>query len=367
MSIKKKIRFLHKWLGLLSGLIVFIVSITGCIFCFHDEIKDVTRDYRKVEVQNKPFVLASKLQEKAKTLYPDAIANMVIFYGKDRPAVVYSTLNEIPHNLFFNPYTGEHLQTENLKEDFFIIVEELHMYLLLPPEIGKQIVGISTIIFVLMIISGIVLWWPKKKKDLKNRLKVKWEAKWRRVNYDWHNVSGFYISIIAIIIALTGLSFSYEWMHDSMYVVGNLGKNYPEEHTKPIIDTTLSATVNAKPIDIALATAFKAKPQDVMFFVWDLGEKEAILTGSYPEALGYHHQSNLYFHPKTGKLLKKNFYENKSAGMQLQEMNYGLHTGQFFGLTGKIIAFIASLLAAALPVTGFVIFWGRGNKKKSKA
>lgn len=366
MGFKKKIRFLHKWLGLTSGLIVFIVSITGCIYCFHDEIKDLTREYRWVEVQEKPYILASELQQKAKKLYPEATTDMVIFYGKDRPAIVYSSIKDVPHNIFFNPYSGEHLHTENLKEDFFVIVEELHMYLWLPPEIGKQIVGISTIIFVLMVISGIVLWWPKKKKDLKNRIKIKWNAKWRRVNYDWHNVTGFYISIIAIIIAITGLSFSYEWMHDAMYVAGNLGKNYPEEQVKPVIDTTVSSTITSKPIDIALATAFKSKPQDKMFFVWDLGEKEAIITGSYPEALEFHHQSNLYFHPKTGALLKENFYENKSAGMQFQEMNYGLHTGQFFGLAGKIIAFIASLLAAALPVTGFVIFWGRRNKKPKK-
>lgn len=366
MDFKKTIRFIHKWLGLTSGLVVFIVSITGCIFCFHDEIKDLTRDYRKVEVQDKPYVLASTLQLKAKKLYPEATTDMVIFYGKDRPAIVYSSIKEVPHYIFFNPYSGDFLHTENLEEDFFVIVEDLHMHLWLPPEIGKQIVGIATIIFVLMVLSGIVLWWPKKKRDLKNRIKIKWDAKWRRVNYDWHNVTGFYISIIAIIIAITGLTFSYEWMHKTMYVVGNLGKDYPEDHFKPAIDTTLTANAN-NPMDVALAEAFKAKPQDEMFFVWYLGKKDAIITGSYPEALGFHHQSNLLFHPITGTLLNKSFYEDKSAGMQLQEMNYGLHTGQFFGLTGKIIAFIASLLAAALPVTGFIIFWGRRNKKKPKS
>lgn len=346
---------------------MFIVSITGCIFCFHDEIKDLTREYRKVEVQDKPYILASTLQQKAKALYPEATTDMVIFYGKDRPAIVYATIKTIPHYIFFNPYSGKFLHTENVEEDFFVIVEELHMYLWLPPEIGKQVVGIATIIFIVMLISGIVLWWPKKRKDLKNRIKIKWDAKWRRVNYDWHNVTGFYISLIALIIAITGLTFSYEWMHKTMYVVGNLGKEYPKDDFKPVIDTTLTAKTNANPMDIALAEAFKAKPEDKMFFVWYLGEKETIITGSYPEPFGFHHQSNLQFHPKTGALLNKSLYENKSAGMQLQEMNYGLHTGQFFGLTGKIIAFIASLLAAALPVTGFVIFWGRRNKKKPKA
>ena len=363
MGFKKTIRFLHKWLGLTSGLVVFIVSITGCIYCFHDEIKDLTREYRKVDIQNKPYILPSKLQQNASKLYPNATTDMVVFYGKDRPALVYATIKTVPHHLYFNPYSGAFLHIENLEEDFFVIVEDLHMHLWLPPEIGKQVVGISTIIFLLMLLSGIVLWWPKKKKDFKNRLRIKWNAKWRRINYDWHSVTGFYISIIALTAAITGLTFSYEWMHEGLYVVGNLGKEYPKDHFKPPIDTTLVADGDTNPVDIALNEAFKAKPEDKMFFVWSLGEKEAIITGSYPDALGFHHQSNLMFHPKTGALLSQHFYEDKSAGLQLQEMNYGLHTGQFFGLTGKIIAFVASLLSAALPVTGFIIFWGRRNKK----
>jgi len=365
MSFKKKIRFLHKWLGLTSGLIVFIVSISGCIFCFHDEIKDLTRDYRKVETEDKSYILPSKLQQNAKQLFPDATADMVVFYGKDRPAIVYSVIKEKAYNLYFNPYSGKFLKQESIEDDFFVVIEDLHMHLWLPEEIGKQVVGIATIIFILILFSGIILWWPKKRKDLKNRIKIKWNAKWRRVNYDWHNVTGFYISLLVLIIALTGLTFSYEWMFKTMNFVGNLGKDYPE-YVSPKIDTTLTAKSKANPMDISLSQAFKIKPKDEMFFVWYQGEKSPIITGSYPDAMDFDHQSNLHFHPKTGDLLSASLYEDKNPGMQLQEMNYGLHTGQFFGLTGKIIAFTLSLLAAALPVTGFIIFWGRRNKKAKK-
>ena len=366
MILKKNIRLMHKWLGLTSGLIVLIVSITGCIYCFHDEIKDFTRDYRKVEIEDKPYILPSQLQQNAKSLFPEATTDMVVFYGKDRPAIVYALIKEKAYNLYFNPYSGKFLKQENIEEDFFVIIEDLHMHLWLPEKIGKQVVGIATLIFILMLFSGIVLWWPKKRKDVNKRIKIKWNAKWRRVNYDWHNVTGFYISLLVLVMALTGLTFSYEWMHKAMYVVGNLGREYPEEVT-PAIDSTLTSNSNANPMDMALSQAFKAKPNDEMFFVWYQGEKLPIITGSYPDAFGFDHQSNLHFHPKTGALLSSHLYENKNPGTQLQEMNYGLHTGQFFGLAGKIIAFTLSLLAAALPVTGFIIFWGRKNKKAKKA
>jgi len=360
-GLKKWIAKLHLWLGLGSGLIVFIVAVTGCIFVFHDEIKDITRDYRKVTPQASTFVAPSKLQNKTKTLFPEAQPGMVVYQGNDRSAFVYSIIGEVPHHIYFNPYSGKFLQKENLEDDFFLIVEDLHMHLWLPEKIGKQVVGISTIIFVFMLISVIVLWWPKKRKNLNKKLKVKWKAKWRRVNYDWHSISGLYISLLALFIAIMGLSFSYEWMNHGLYDLANLWQEKPEDQLNIQLENTEYST-NA--MDIALAETLKQKPGDEMFFVWEQGGGAPITTGSYPEAMDYDHQSNFYFHPETGKLLKEHDYTNKSAGMKLQEMTYGLHTGQYFDIIGKIIAFFVSLFVAALPVSGFMIWWGRKYKKQ---
>jgi uncharacterized iron-regulated membrane protein len=363
MGFKKKIRFIHKWLGLTSGLIVFIVSITGCIYCFHDEIKDLTREWRTVPVEAKPYIAPSVLQKKASEMFPDIVQSMVIYAGDARPAFVYGSVGEDGYLIYFNPYSGEFMHKENLEQEFFHIVEHIHLYLLLPPEIGKHIVGVATIIFIFLLITGIIQWWPKKRKQIKDRLQVKWSAKWRRVNYDWHNVSGFYISLVALVIAATGLTFTYEWMGDAMYYGGNLGRDFPEERAEPVIDTTLTGKDPHAVIDHAFSQTLKLAPKQGMYFLWDRGPTVPIIAGAYPDALEYDHQSNLYFHPATGALVKQQMYDDKSAGMKLKEMNYGLHTGQYFGLTGKIIAFTASLIAAALPVTGFIIWWGRRNKK----
>ncbi|WP_297334309.1 PepSY-associated TM helix domain-containing protein [Flavobacterium sp.] len=363
-TFKKAVFQIHKWLGLVSGLIVFIVAITGCIFCFQDEIKDALYDWRKVEMQDKPFVLPSVLHQKSRELFPGGDEQMVFYGGKDRPALVLQAEGEKYFYTYFNPYTGAYLYREDLSTEFFTVIEEIHMHLLLPEPVGKQVVGISTIIFVILLISGIIQWWPKKRKHLKDRLRVKWSAKWRRINYDWHNVTGFYIALLALVLALTGLSFSYEWMHKAMYVAGNAGKDYPEELQTPVVDTTLTANGKTHVLDIALTSIAKAKPQSEMFFVWKPDEKSAVVAGAYPMGLRFEGQSNMYFHPQTGDLLKEQLYENKSAGLKFQEINYALHTGQYFGLTGKIIAFIVSFLAAALPVTGFIMWFGRNNKKK---
>jgi len=366
MGFKTKIRFIHKWLGLISGLIVFIVCITGCIFCFHDEIKDNTRkEWRLVEPQNKPFLSPSQLQEKAKEAVPANKATMIAYYGKDRSAIVYTYSDKENLYLYFNPYTGEYLKSENPETDFFIIVEYIHLYLLLPDYIGKHIIGGATIIFILLLISGIIQWWPKRKSDIKRSFTIKWSAKWRRVNYDWHNTTGFYISIIALILAITGLTFTYEWVGDGIYKSFNLGGDKAAETKTPVIDTTEFKINSVAAIDKAFVQTQKLQPKAEMFFIMIPQKKgDIVSTGAYPHTLRYDQQSNYYFHPSSGKLLQSQTFDKKSLGLQVVEMNYGIHTGQVLDLPGKIIAFTVSLIAAALPVTGFIIWFGRNRKSK---
>ncbi|WP_263362406.1 PepSY-associated TM helix domain-containing protein [Flavobacterium collinsii] len=364
MGFKTQIRFLHKWLGLISGLIVFIVSITGCIFCFHDEIKDLTRkEWRFVEPQKKPFVFPSVLQERAKEILPNYKSTMVSYYGKNRSAIVYTYADSENRYLYFNPYTGKHLKIEDPETDFFIIVERIHLYLLLPDYIGKHIIGSATIIFLLLVITGLIQWWPKRKSDLKRSFTVKWSAKWRRVNYDWHNTSGFYISLLAAIIAITGLTFTYEWVGDGIYKTFNFGGDKASETKAPIIDTTKFSSNSISAIDRAFTTTVKLQPKAGMYYVTFPQQKGDIIgTGAYPHALRYDHQSNYSFHPNSGKLVQSDPYHKKSLGLQVVEMNYGIHTGQILDLPGKILAFLISLTAAALPVSGFIIWYGRNKK-----
>ena len=361
-TLKKWAGRLHLWLGLLTGVIVFIVAVTGCIYVFHEEIKDAIYDYRFVEEKTTEYLPPSKIKENVQQLYPGTTDDFVIYTGKNRPVAVYGLYKETPYYFYLNPYSGEFLYAQDFTKDFFEIVKSLHMYLLLPEEIGRQVVGISTLIFILMLITGVILWWPKKLKNLKKSLKVKWNARWRRLNYDLHNISGFYLHILAIIVAITGLYFSYDWVSDGIYYLGNLGEDVASDHH--VEDIEQKPEISGNPVDIAFYQTLDLEPDYDMYFVWTEGDHHPVVTGAYPESLNFDHQSNFYFHPQSAELLQKQFYSDKSTGMKLQEMSYGIHTGQFFGMPGKIIAFILSIFVASLPVTGFIVWWGRKNRMK---
>jgi len=366
---KSAILFAHRWLGFISGLVVFVISVTGCIYCFQDEIQDAMISYRKVEAQAKPFVLPSEFERLSLEKYPEGKITSVIYYGADRSVMVRLSVKKKVMALFFNPYSGKLLHAEVFKSSFFAFIKNVHLYLFLPREIGKVVNYVSVIVFVIIMITGLVLWWPKRKSDRKRSFTIKWGAKWKRVNYDLHNVLGFYVTSIVIIIAITGLSFSLPWVSKGLYSIANLGRSFPAEKKKFTSDSTAIASYPEAHlvIDRAYAMARKKSPQaNYLLFIPGAKKSSPLSVTAYPQSLHFSYQDNYAFDKYSGRLLNFLPNEKKSAGMKLNNMNYDIHTGQVAGLLGKIIAFLSSLVSATLPVTGLILYLGKKKKTKKK-
>lgn len=371
----------HLWLGLASGLIVLLLGITGCLYVFSVEITSWVREdamYVKEIKENRlpPSVLWKNAQA---ALGPDKKLNSVNIYtnpskavsfysyeGGDEDAVWY--FDTIKHyvSVYVDPYTGEVLGIYDEEKDFFNVIKMLHWSLLLTTPIGQPITGWATFIFVVMLITGIILWWPKNKSARKQRLWFQWKdsTKWRRKNYDLHNILGFYIAVIAIIIAFTGMVWSFTWFQAIVYVAGSDTITPPEYVTK-------QSTLSKGDKDIAFDKAYQIASQKYN----DAGgislsyasEPTGVLDVYIQQYEGkYFVNHNMQFDQYTGKLLYERNHSEKNFGEKLITANYDIHVGAILGIPGKILAFLASFIASMLPVTGFLIWWGRTNKKGAK-
>lgn len=370
MSFKKIIGRIHLWLGLLSGLIVVLLGITGCILAFELEIRSWTEPYQYSEPQSKPYLPPSVLRQAADPYMVSGKTLGITYPGEGKSAIA-AYYDETHYELvYLNPYTGEVLKHKDMTRDFFRVVLDGHFYLWLPHHIGQPIVASATLIFLVMLITGIVLWWPKNKAARKQRFSIKWSARWRRKNYDLHNVLGFYMSWIGVFLAITGLVFGFQWFARSVYWVSSGGKAM-EEHRHPVSDSTQApaggnmadqlwakhaAQINA---DESLGFYFAALPSDPV---------EAVVNhrpGTYYNSDFYHYDQYTGEElPATGSYAGS--FRDASVADKLVRMNYDIHVGAVLGLAGKLLAFFASLIAASLPVTGFYIWWGRKKKNKQK-
>ena len=366
MTFKKAIGNLHLWLGLSSGLIVLVVSLTGAIFTFQDEIRDATQPWRVVAAPAHAVPLPpSRLLKAVAASHPGATPSWTTYTAPNRSATVYFT-DKAGGNYMasLDPYTGRVLHEQDLTRDFFVIVQAIHMYLLLPNPYGEWIVGIAIAVFLVMLGTGLVLWWPKRRQERRQRLTIKWGARWRRLNYDLHQVLGFYLAAGAFVIALTGLFMSFgSWMQAAS-LVANAGRHYPLEEAPPTVDT-LAAVAPARPlVDVAYAQVRQRSPTaDMVLIGPSAGPRQPVYCLTYQKALHYYQRDEYYFHPVSGQLLRALPHAGKSNGKKLGDLNYDLHTGQLLGLGGKIVAFLVSLLSASLPVTGTLLWWGRRHKQ----
>ena len=374
---KKIIGKLHLWLGLTSGLVVFIISITGCIYVFEEELTTwFHKDREVITVPDHPVKKPlSSLLKIAQTAAGEEhpIQNIEISSEADRtysfrPIQIlnkkaYTHFGEVvyQHKFYLNPYTGAVVKDENYKYDFFTVVLRLHRNLLLNRAIGLVVVGISVCIFVIMLITGIVLWWPKNKMPIKQRLSFVWKSttQWKRKNFDLHSVLGFYSSFIVLIIALTGLTWAFDWFDNSVQWLVNGGVKTEKQHAL-FSDTTKVAAI---PIDRILSDLKTQNPEAHTFTI-NLPEKsKGVINASARSGIHVRYTTRRYQYDQyTGKLLKTSTFDEKNTGEKLKAMNYDIHVGSILGLPGKILAFVVALISASLPITGFYIWYGRRSK-----
>ena len=375
MNLKKTINRLHLWLGLSSGLVVFIVAVTGCIYAFQAEIKELTYSFMAVEPQEKAVLPPSEISKIAEDAFPEGHLHAILYPTKEKSvqAIFFSYGEGFDHYqiAYINPYSGELLKLKDEYADFFRIVLDGHFYLWLPPEIGQPVVASFTLVFLFMVISGLILWWPKKKKNLKQSLKIKWSARWRRKNYDLHQVLGFYAMTFALVFAITGLVWGFLWFRDGVYFVASGGEEFIEYYD-PISDST-ETYQGAIPVLDAVWMEMNAEyPEADWIEVHPPGfEGAAIAANANPDATTYWKSDYRYFDQNTlEELPVEHFYnrfEEATVAQKIMRMNYDVHVGAIAGLPGKILAFFLSAIIASLPVTGFLIWWGRKNKAKKES
>lgn len=371
MNFKKLVGKIHLWLGLSSGLIVVFLGITGCILAFEVEIRSWTQPYQYTAQENRPYLPPSVLREAASPHMMSGKTLAITYPGEGRSAVAAYYDKENYELVYLNPYTGEVLKHKDMTRDFFRVVLNGHFYLWLPAHIGQPIVASATLIFLVMMISGLILWWPRNKAARKQRFSIKWTARWRRKNYDLHNVLGFYMTWVAIFIAITGLVWGFEWFARSVYWVSS-GGNKMEVHAHPHSDTTQQlAQANMADYLWAQHKPKVAGNESLGVYFANLSDDAIEIVINHRPGT-YYNSDYYHFDQYTGQLLEApgsydGAFKDAAVADKIKRMNYDIHVGAILGLPGKILAFFASLIAASLPITGFCIWWGRRKKSSLSA
>jgi uncharacterized iron-regulated membrane protein len=422
-------RRIHLYLGLVSGLFLVVVCLTGSVLVFEEELEHAFhRERYVVEATSAPRLSVAQLTAAVHATKPKAKINGIKVYadptrsvevslagggrpdggpqgqgkreqrgegerrnkgsesrgeGAGQPREQGRTQASGPMNgpggpnakgsrgkggdrgptLFLNPYTGAVLGEFNKQQSFFHFIEEIHRGLV-AGRVGKLIMGINSIIFLFILGTGIVLWWPAARTMFTQRLQIKWGSSWKRLNHDFHIVLGFYTSLFLFIMALTGVGMSFDWVGKTI----NTLTHSPQQRMEPPTSAAAEPGATAFGADAALAFARQQAPNAESYSVQLPKEP----TGSIqvgilrPGAVTERATDDMYLDQHTGQVLRQQAYAEKPVGQRIRGLFKPIHTGAIFGWPSKLLALAVVLLGATFPITGTILWLNRTRKTKKK-
>ena len=393
----------HLWLGLISGIVIIVVCLSGTIYTYNTEIQEWAAPHlHKVEIpENASRIPAETIIANIKELTQ---ANVTAISIAHDPARTYQvTVRKEGDNsrsgtsYYVNPYTGDITGTSLEKTataDFMRSMFSLHRWLLLDRieepligelpnrTLGSYITGAATILFTLGVITGMVIWVPQKVKNWKQGLKVKWNANWKRVNHDLHNTLAFYSLIFLFLMGVTGPQWSFPWYRTGLQKTLGTYKEAParsqqgqggnqrggRQHREALGEKTAAKPAELLPIEQYMTSADQTLPYKGNYRITLPQKADAPVeitknrTGFFAPAAG----DKLKLEASTSEVLSTEIFRDKPFNERVAGSIKALHIGDVYGPFTKLLYFISCLIATSLPITGTLI-WLNKLKKKKKA
>ena len=384
MTARKLFKKLHLWLSLPFGLIIMTTCLTGALLVFEKEITELVRhDSYTIPVRKTGRLSLQSLLERVASETPDSvqITSVTIPISPNR-AYTVGLSKPRRAGVLVDPYTGK-IVGQSGRLPFFTTVRELHRWLLdsMKPDSegifwGRVIVGTSTLLFVFILLTGLFLWWPKKLKGVGKRLKISLRQGRQRLFTDLHTVGGVYVFVLLLAMAMTGLTWSFEWYRTGFYKVfgaemaeagkGDKGPKKDKRKDVPREEGTEQAKLPASYIywEEVVSYVIEVSEADYTEITVKDGEVEVPLAG-----LGNIRATDSFrFDKKTGQVTEYKAYREVKRDKKLRGWIYSIHTGAWGGLFTRICYVLAALFGASLPLTGYYIFYQRkwGKKRKAK-
>lgn len=366
---RRFIKKIHIWLSIPAGLIITMICLTGAILVFQTEILEVCypERYFVKEVKQDKIPLNELIPLVNSQLKDNSVASIKV---TSEPKRTYTaTLSEgFRVWAYVDPYTGEITGESEYGKGFFYTILSLHRWLMDGTHTwGKYTVGITTILFVFILISGLIWWVPSDKKRLKSRLKVKTNSGMKRFLHDAHVALGMYASIFLLVCSLTGLMWSFEWYRNAVAALFGIETTQPDSrgrggHSQGGGQRDKKNEVIDSQIWQQAFDNVAGKVVDYNYITIENGSA-TVLAADAPHLRATDKYS---FDKKSGNITKSVIYSEQKSVSKLMTWAYALHVGAFGGIIVRILTCLACIIGATLPLTGYYIFYRKHLKNSSK-
>lgn len=388
---KKILRKIHLWLSVPTGIVITLVCFSGAMLVFEKELTEAVRP--EVYFVKEPHAEAlpmQELMEKLEDTLPDSVSITGVTVSSDKSRTYQVSLSKPRRaSIYVNPYTGE-ITGRSERLPFFDTMFRLHRWLLGKSSNdngiawGKQLTGVSTLALVFILITGILMWLTNRNKPLKASLVIHVNKGWRRFWHDLHVAGGIYATLFLLAFALTGLTWSFSWYRSGFYACfgieaphgghgvarnqprgeqreehkGEHGERHhrfgpdgeyhswgwggrmhrsPYRHWDKLLETMKKGNHGWQQISIK-KDAVEVVPQ---------GRRSLRATDQYS------------YNRRSGDITDVLPYDSQTKDVKVRSAVYRVHTGSWGGIVTRILSFLAAIIGATLPLTGYWLWFRR--------
>lgn len=346
---------IHLWVGIIAGLYVFIVCVTGAALVFRIDMQRAAFPRLFTPSRSAAPAHPADILGSLKQAFPNDRISGIDAPSTTRPTyLAYVMRGDRFLTLLLDPVTGRVLG-ELPERSIVRTVQDLH-FDLLGGRTGRLVNGIGAIGLLLMAITGIVIWWPGIAAWRRAFL-VDFRRSWRRITFDLHGAVGIWTGLLVAMWAVTGIYFV--WPQPFRTAVNAVS---PITVTRP----PTSAKRGTPPADwralVDTARATVDSGQHVARVVIPSSETAAFLvmfSEVQPTPAGSPRLTSIYLDQYSGEVLTQAPVTGRSFGDLVMAWVAPLHVGNFGGNGVRAAWLILGLSPPTLFVTGFFMWWSR--------
>ncbi|KGR90889.1 hypothetical protein CD30_09295 [Ureibacillus massiliensis 4400831 = CIP 108448 = CCUG 49529] len=374
----------HFYAGLIIAPFLVILAITGAIYLFQPQIEQqLYQDYYEVTPTGER-VSADQQIATVKEHYPKAL---VTSYRpgetETRSSEVGINLDGVSYTVFMDPYTGNEIGQLNDSDRIMDRIEEIHGELMIG-TIGDRIVELVTCWAIVLIITGLYLWFPRKNKGMAGVLLPRFNKGQRILRRDLHAVPAFWVTAGMLFLIMTGLPWSGFWGTNFQNIVTNTGVGYPPSvwtgsapesitKTKEIADVPWAAENLDVPestiqdykvlsIDNLMQIA-EREGIDPSYTIYIPQTKEGVYTFSAFPAKA-EDEVTMHIDQYSGAVLADYRYDNYQFVGKMIAWGITLHKGTQFGIVNQLIGLLICIGIVLTSISGFYLWLKRKPSKK---
>lgn len=349
---------LHLYLGLISGIFLVILGLTGSVMAFEGQLDHWLhpgRWYVTARAQALPESRLVQIAERrfaprrVSTIHIAAEADIAQQISLEFPPGTNQAGQPEQIEATINQFDGSILSVHSAPtatESAIAFIHQFHLRLV-SGEKGKLVISFVGLILVFEVPLGLLLWWRTK------RATVKWKSSGFRISFDLHHLIGVYCAAFLFLAAATGVMIGFDSAQSLFY-------RFTHSAPNPVRTAVSTVIPGASPVNVdrVMKSAQEQMPQAISSIIYIPNKPRAAyrVILRLPSDPWSAVRGIAFVDQYTGKVLAfTDLYA--SPGYRAIRFNRALHTGDIFGMPSRIIVSLSSLALVVMVITGLVIWW----------